>query len=184
MPPLAPSAGPFEQHLQHFPSPHDCHCRRLITSIFFLEQNKHQPFLTRPVLETENFSYIYEFHFCFLIFKHALTFFLLNFTESLSRSLTLNSENCAFTLRICRVELGFLMTISNISFCHLTFLEVLCIAFSKSWLNVRYGLKHSCGCFFFIFMKKIVICFCKTKKKSMKIHCTMLWEKLVNYVQI
>lgn len=49
-PPFAPGPGPSQQHLQHFPSPHDCHCRCLITSIFFLEQSQHQPFWTRPVL--------------------------------------------------------------------------------------------------------------------------------------
>lgn len=49
-PPFAPGTGPSQQHLQHFPSPHDCHCRCLITSIFFLEQSQHQPFWTRPVL--------------------------------------------------------------------------------------------------------------------------------------
>lgn len=62
-PSFAPGSRPSQQHLQHFPSPHDCYSFCLITSIvclFFPEQCQHQPFWIEPVWNLE-MPHLYEF---------------------------------------------------------------------------------------------------------------------------
>lgn len=65
-PSFTPGSGPSQQHLQHFPSPHDCYSLCLIDYLhflfylFFSEQCQHQPFWIEPVWKLDIF-HPYEF---------------------------------------------------------------------------------------------------------------------------